>query len=1147
MIDKILKIAKCKSGAELLKKFPTEKSFMDKYGKEFKKAQMGATIGNYMSSLNPRNNTIYNLDSLYDENDKLISGSTNAEREAKALAMAKTSESSKGGGMDMGQMSSMMGMFSGGKKAQNGVSQIQPRGMAGQQPYSNYGQQPVNTWNQNNNPYFMSNPGQVTGPQNIQQNSLPNSVGQQPQIGLNNSKYTLPNQNDPPPKSSGVDAIPIFGKLVGAARQWKQEKLDLQAAKQNLAVSDIALKAAKLAPEKIERQYIRPEDRQTYGNEFYPIQGTGTNVLAKNGTEIQNTYAPNDLYTDLDEEDIINQYREGGLIPIAQMGGSSSGMPNMAGGFEQQSAGGSAGGAIGSIWGPGGEMAGALIGDALDMNPERIAKTNKATARNIQEMTTNTGFRNLQQQNAAYCKDGGELPLYNPQEVSSIGNSTPEDYYRFSQEGMQSLRTGGNIRQNEIFQNGGEFQSHWGGDIEPVSYNPFSEGTGITYEAQGNSHSEKDSQGRTGIGMSSMSDGGEINQNADLEVENGEPISNDIVYGDLTAKEDHLTKLELPKEYNNKKFKHIVNNIIVPKEQKINKELDKLDIKDNLSGTKFDKLKQESNDLRFKGLSMQLQDLALQKEKLADYQTAINETRDEISDKVGYNISASELSKTGKVVKDKDPVTKNAKYGVDIFKTQDGGLVKKFDSTKEIALQKLKQLYPKSKVEIRETSGDRNVSTQRGLKGSGVSQTDVSIHNLSGAKDYTIYVDGKKITNPDIYKATTHEAAKEQGLYPLTWKKDPYHISAVEEGKGTPYANFARQYPESMKGETALNTISNLTEKIKNNNATANEIRAYKQLVNNNVNNLTPYNPDYKNESTKIGNPKSEDSSLLTREQLSPVSELTPINYKNEITAPEMPNYYQKEEAIKPPPNNNLYGNLSNIYNQVLPYLRPSDALPFDYNQITPELGMLATNREEAVPMQQYHPLYRTPYDISLQDQLNEISAQTRGAQRMVGYNPAAQAEIAAQAYSPISKVLGEQFRMNQAEKENVYGANYATSNDAQLKNIGLQQDQWNKQAQGRANTKAIDFEANRSIAEKIQRNKAEQYARNVSSATSNYRFDSKGRIINMNGLQNFDVSGKTNYNNNTPPEGYEYETILKKKKIEKARNGSIVSSLKRI
>jgi hypothetical protein len=231
--------------------------------------------------------------------------------------------------------------------------------------------------------------------------------------------------------------------------------------------------------------------------------------------------------------------------------------------------------------------------------------------------------------------------------------------------------------------------------------------------------------------------------------------------------------------------------------------------------------------------------------------------------------------------------------------------------------------------------------------------------------------------------------------------------------------------------------------------------------------------------------------------------------------------------------------------NQLAPYLRPSDV---DYNvDLYPEMMAAGMNQVEPVFAQGYQPQLLTPYDISYQDQLNEITAQARAAERMAGQNPAAGSALLATASGEKNKVLGEQFRQNQAQRMGVYNQNINTLNDAQLKNIGIYADQAMKQSQARSNTKAQAMEIIKSMSDKIAKNKLENKTLQIYENLYNYRFGKDGRAQNYNPLAQFDVSADGKVSAQAAPEGYEYETILKKKKKkdEDARNGSIVRALK--
>jgi hypothetical protein len=236
--------------------------------------------------------------------------------------------------------------------------------------------------------------------------------------------------------------------------------------------------------------------------------------------------------------------------------------------------------------------------------------------------------------------------------------------------------------------------------------------------------------------------------------------------------------------------------------------------------------------------------------------------------------------------------------------------------------------------------------------------------------------------------------------------------------------------------------------------------------------------------------------------------------------------------------------------NQVLPYLRPSDAENLDPRQLMGEIYALSNNQVEPVQAQTFQPQLQTPYDISLQDQLNEVTAQTRQAERLAINNPEALAAISGQANMAKSQILGEQMRMNQAQKAQVYGSNINTLNQAQLQNLQMYDTQQQRQEAAKSATKATTQEALSSVASKYAQNKLENKQLGVMENMYNYRFDKSGRAINMNPLAQFDYSGKNSPSQPTAPEGYEFDYTLKKKKsasTKETRNGSIVKAIKNL
>jgi hypothetical protein len=197
------------------------------------------------------------------------------------------------------------------------------------------------------------------------------------------------------------------------------------------------------------------------------------------------------------------------------------------------------------------------------------------------------------------------------------------------------------------------------------------------------------------------------------------------------------------------------------------------------------------------------------------------------------------------------------------------------------------------------------------------------------------------------------------------------------------------------------------------------------------------------------------------------------------------------------------------ILSNIAPFLRPSNAnedLPPD--QLYPEYFALATNQLEPVQAQTFQPMLDTPMDISLNDQINAIDSQSRAAIRAAGQNPAAQAMIMSQALEAKNKVLGEQTRINAANKMQTYDKNRAALNDAQLRNLQILDQQYFRQAQARSNTKEQTFNALSSIAAKTAQQRAANRKLGVMENMYNFRFTPSGRAINTNAPTQFNMSG---------------------------------------
>jgi hypothetical protein len=171
------------------------------------------------------------------------------------------------------------------------------------------------------------------------------------------------------------------------------------------------------------------------------------------------------------------------------------------------------------------------------------------------------------------------------------------------------------------------------------------------------------------------------------------------------------------------------------------------------------------------------------------------------------------------------------------------------------------------------------------------------------------------------------------------------------------------------------------------------------------------------------------------------------------------------------------------------------------------------------------------------------------------------------QAADQKNKVLGEQFRFNQATRAQVFQANRQAINDSVLKNIGILDTQQVRQSTARSKTKEQTIEALKSIGDKIAQNKLETRNTNTMENLYGYRFGQNDRLYNANNPYFFNtpvagsttpgstngtinIGGKTyrpiDYDNKTGVAN-KFELVAKSGAKIKSMNGSIVKALKNI
>lgn len=138
----------------------------------------------------------------------------------------------------------------------------------------------------------------------------------------------------------------------------------------------------------------------------------------------------------------------------------------------------------------------------------------------------------------------------------------------------------------------------------------------------------------------------------------------------------------------------------------------------------------------------------------------------------------------------------------------------------------------------------------------------------------------------------------------------------------------------------------------------------------------------------------------------------------------------------------------------------------------------------------QYQPELQQPYRVSFQDRLNQANSSFRSASSRMVNNPDALTALFAQKLEADNSVMGEQFRTNQQIANTTYNQNTSILNDAALKNISLADQQYQRQAQAKANTDTRKLQALTSIGNKYSQKQSENAAIRLQENLFDYRPD---------------------------------------------------------
>jgi hypothetical protein len=725
-------MAKVKSEKEFYKKFPTEEAFMAKYGKALKKAAMGkamvarqltqltdfanppqAEVGAYIGG-DTYENAAFKYGDFADEADSSVTGNAapmrvqNVQPPMGGAQQSPYAFDAGTTGMDSVDFEKV------GADILPELMEMQGGGRVAGQPMRTTPTAP--TANMNNIGNMLSN-------QQFQQKSINQATAMTPSPSMMGGGPSFGSK-----LGSGV--LNNAGSLIQGINMLKDEKQQKQIAKQSAALTGVVGKAAGLKGEISKRKYVTQYDTAIQPGQLGNPYGEGTTPLVMqdgggiggNPTEIQNTFDPNAIYTDLEYEPLndsnIKQYKKGGKLKKAQVGAGMAGqlgggVGSLLGGgkFNQAGGAGKIGSTLGGIAGsfiPGvgtviGSAVGGLIGGAIGgKSANSTAKLQEEAQNNIMGSALQQGAQSIQSNYSGFMEDGGWVSNdWQPQVIATFGEHKLKDLLKPPHD-AQMLRAGGHLKEytppsqramsteRPDFQMGGELQTHWGGYMEPMSQNPYLPDGGVTVMPRGQSHAESDGKGNTGIGIT-------YGDNP-VEVERGEPMvklkdggtgeDNLVVFGNMKIPNYALS--EFDKKAKGRKFKSYATDL-TKKEAKqaklIDKSVEKLDDLQVL--TPFDKLELNSLQANIMGGNMTFKDIADKKQKLGDLQQSIHSTAPEY----GYD-DVDEFNND--VMRDKVKI-KKGKVNSDVPEAQDGFNVKSIVpqyNTYTQRLQPIPSAYP---------------------------------------------------------------------------------------------------------------------------------------------------------------------------------------------------------------------------------------------------------------------------------------------------------------------------------------------------------------------------------------------------------------------------------------------------------------------
>ena len=876
------------------------------------------------------------------------------------------------------------------------------------------------------------------------------------------------------PKMAGMAALGALPGIIGGVEAIGAQKKAKAKAKQNTQLSGLALQAQQTAQQP-KRKYVRPEDNLIQPGQMGNPYGSGTNFLAENGrmiggnpTEIQNMYNPGDMYTDLGFEPLgetLKQFKKGGNLPVAAFGDyfADSGEAQI---------GSALGGVAATAFGLPpqlGQIGGQFLTNVLGIG-KKGAQQSQQLKQEGEMLNSQLAF-GQDNQLGAFRKNGGNVGdeykwvshTWQPQTIAKFGEYNVKDLLKPPHD-ADMLRSGGHLKDEYYTPPSAEAMFTGRPELKPLTMEQGGQmamGGDLKILEGGKAETISYNPflpdgGETVMFKGRSHDNGGIPINFGengVEVEGGEPAvklenggeeSNMVVFGNMKINKNIADLMGDPKA-KDRKFKHYVADI-AKNDAKQLKRIDKAtDIINNANNNSAaGQLELITAKLIKQGAEAYQKINADRIQEAGIVQNAILDTASQLG------VKSDKLAE-GKLEKEYDP-RMMAKFGAKMETAQNGVLSKKpFDP-------------------------------------------------LRGRRLSTVISDKTKFSNPELTSNLMYPGASrispggDQALGDALTFGDPYNQSATS-------TSLSQYNPITETANTILSQTPTSDKRGVKNNKSKGVTKSSKMPTNRgplDTSIINLYNP--------VTLPEAPQS--LNRGTL-------PLNLQDTVSASEDSSLSFGQRALGSlkslgkglEKGIDKYG--PTVLSNVAPWLRPSnanEALPPD--QLYPEYFALATNQLDPVQAQTFQPMLDTPMDISLNDQLNAIDSQSRAAIRAAGQNPSAQAMIMAQTLEAKNKVLGEQTRINAANKMQTYDKNRAMLNDAQLKNLQILDQQYVRQAQARSNTREQAFNALSSIAAKTAQQRAANRKLAVMENMYGFRFTPSGRAINVNAPAQFNMLG---------------------------------------